>query len=750
MKLLSPFEQSSADQSRSGDAHARIAWAKKSVGRSIRSTRLFLRKNLWAWPIVAVIGISVVGLSIHSAIESTMRNNLQSQLETLLDVEVAMLRTWFEVQQANVEAEANSTEVRDYVEQLIQAVDPTNPMPPQLESQAIHRELARQLGPTMSAQGYVGYFVADKSRTILSASNEAIIGHREIRSFEEILKVAFEGRSTVSPPFPSVSSVKSSTGQYQTNLPTMYVVAPIRDVNFQVIAVLALQIRPEDEFTGILQRGRIGESGETYAVDRDARMVSNSRFDADLMLLGLIPQEDDTNSMLTIQVRNPGGNMLEGFRPTILRNKMPPTTMAASVIAGNDDFNVDGYNDYRGVPVVGAWKWLEDYKLGVTTEIDYAEAFRPLAILQWAFWGLIALLVASSIAIFAFTIRVARLQREVQKAAIEAKSVGQYQLLEKLGKGAMGVVYKGQHAMLRRQTAIKMLDVDKINDASIARFEREVQITCQLNNPNTIAIYDYGRTPEGVFYYAMEYLDGIDLEALVDKAGAQHESRVIHLLLQICGSLFEAHSLGLVHRDIKPANIMLNRRGGLPDVIKVLDFGLVKALDEKKQAGMTAANSLTGTPLYISPEGVNTPALVDARSDIYAVGATGYFLLTGRPPFLSDNLVELLRMHSMESPLPPSQRLGRPVSEELEAAIMACLEKNPANRPQTARDLAALLSQSSASGKWRVEDGDAWWGRYDRGQLNAGSRDTKGSVASDAYSERQQLTESEQTMISNQ
>lgn len=750
MKLWSAFKRSSADQSRSGDAGARMTWAKTSVGRSIRSTRLFLKKNLWAWPIIAVIGLSIVGFSIHSAIESTMRNNLQSQLQTLLDVEVAMLRTWFEVQQANAEAEANSTEVREHVKQLLEARDPLNPMPQQLSSLSIHRELAKQLGPTMSTHRYVGYFVVDKSRMILSSSNATIIGQREIPSYEKMLEVALEGRSTVSPPFPSVSPLKSSTGQYRTNLPTMYVVAPVRDENFQVIAALALQIRPEEEFTEILQLGRIGESGETYAVDRDARMVSNSRFDADLMLLGLIPQEDDAKSLLTIQVRNPGGNMLEGFRPKVLRNEMPPTRMAASVIAGNDGLDVDGYNDYRGVPVVGVWTWLDDYNLGVTTEIDHAEAFRPLTILQWAFWGLFALLVASSIAIFIFTIVVARLQREAQKAAIEAKNVGQYQLLEKLGQGAMGVVYKGQHAMLRRQTAIKMLDVDKINDASIARFEREVQITCQLNNPNTIAIYDYGRTPEGVFYYAMEYLDGINLQALVDKAGPQPESRVIHLLLQICGSLFEAHSLGLVHRDIKPANIMLNRRGGLPDVIKVLDFGLVKALDEKKQAGMTAANSLTGTPLYLSPEGINTPALVDARSDIYAVGATGYFLLTGRPPFVSDNLVELLRMHSMESPLPPSQRLGRPVSEELEAAIMACLEKNPANRPQTARDLAGLLSQSPACGKWRVGDGDTWWGRYDRGQLSADTSATKGSVASESRSEQQQFTESEQTMISNQ
>src|SRR5262245_9431061 len=188
----------------------------------------------------------------------------------------------------------------------------------------------------------------------------------------------------------------------------------------------------------------------------------------------------------------------------------------------------------------------------------------------------------------------------------------------------MGVGYKGHHAMLRRPTAIKMLNVDKVNDASIARFEREVQTTCKLNNPNTIAIYDYGRTPEGIFYYAMEYLDGLDLQELVDRHGPLSEGRVIHILNGVCASLAEAHSLGLVHRDIKPANVMLKRRGGGADVVKVLDFGLVKAIDESKIT--LQSGTIAGTPLYMSPEAIQAPNHVDSRSDIYSIGALGYFL----------------------------------------------------------------------------------------------------------------------------
>jgi len=231
-----------------------------------------------------------------------------------------------------------------------------------------------------------------------------------------------------------------------------------------------------------------------------------------------------------------------------------------------------------------------------------------------------------------------------------------------------------------------------------------------------VAIYDYGRTPEGVFYYAMEFLDGITLQALVERYGPQPEGRVIKILSQICGSLFEAHSQGLVHRDIKPANIMLNRRGGEADVVKVLDFGLVKAVDEHQRSGLTGANTMTGTPLYMSPEAIQTPNLVDARSDIYAVGAVGYFLLTGRPVFEADSLVLLCQRHVSETPTSPSLRRGQPVSEELESALMACLEKNRARRPQTARDLAQMIARSPAAGSWTLDDADAWWGRHERGQ----------------------------------
>jgi serine/threonine protein kinase len=262
------------------------------------------------------------------------------------------------------------------------------------------------------------------------------------------------------------------------------------------------------------------------------------------------------------------------------------------------------------------------------------------------------------------------------------------------------------------------LNIDVMNDAAIARFEHEVQITSQLNHPNTIAIYDYGRTPEGVFYYAMEFLDGIDLQELVAQYGPQPEARVIQIMLQICGSLYEAHAQGLVHRDIKPANVMINRRGGQPDVVKVLDFGLVKQVDATSKD-----NSLAGTPLYMSPEAIQSPSLVDACSDLYALGAVGYFLITGKSVFDATNVVELLQKHVTESPQPPSQRMSISITQEFEDVLLSCLEKSRSRRPQTARDLAQMLIRCQTAGKWTVLEAEAWWANHDRRyrSVNGGS-----------------------------
>ncbi len=690
----------------------RMTWAHTSVGRTVTRAGVFMRRQLWIWPIIAFVLLSSVGFWVHSAIEATIRENVASDLSTLLAVETAMLDKWFQEQISDATAAANNRQVRLSAEQLLGTAEAiTGQSQPDVE--AARRQLELALGPVLGSPEFVGYFLADRSQTIVSSSHPVLVGQKGIRRYESFLERALEGEAVVSVPFPSVVMLKNPAGEMQTGEPTMFVAAPVRDSDFNVIGALALQMCPEDEFTEILQLGRLGRSGETYAFDRHGTMVSNSRFDHDLILLGILPDNEHARSILNVQVRDPLGDMTQGYRPKIRRAQMPLTRMAAAAVKGRPGVDIDGYRDYRGVMVVGAWKWMPQHDIGVTTEIDAAEAFRPLLILQRTFGLLYALLIAAAVIIFVFTLRVSRLQRKAREAALEAKQLGQYELEEKIGEGAMGVVYRGRHAMLRRPTAIKMLDPKRVNDESIRRFEREVTITCRLDHPSTIAIYDFGRTPEGNFYYAMEYLNGIDLQTLVERYGPQPAGRVIYLMLQVCGSLYEAHSEGLVHRDIKPANIMVNRRGGEPDVVKVLDFGLVKSVQDEGDRG---ERGLTGTPLYMSPEAIQTPMSVDGRSDLYAVGAVAYFLLTGRPVFEASSLDELCQKQVDQTPVKPSRRIKSRLSKELEYAVLACLEKTRAKRPQTARDLAQLLKKCPEADEWTLDDADAWWYRHEHGE----------------------------------
>jgi serine/threonine-protein kinase len=327
-----------------------------------------------------------------------------------------------------------------------------------------------------------------------------------------------------------------------------------------------------------------------------------------------------------------------------------------------------------------------------------AEVIARVLATSMAVWWILTTILATAISSVIYGLR-----RDVR----EARKLGQYTLEEKLGEGGMGVVYRASHAMLRRPTAVKLLPPEKAGARSIARFEREVQLTAALTHPNTVTVFDFGRTPEGVFYYAMELLDGASLDVLVNLEGAQPPERVLHVLDGVAGALAEAHEIGLIHRDIKPANIILCRQGGHDDVPKVVDFGLVKDLSGR-EASLTATSALAGTPLYMSPEAIAEGG-IDARGDLYALGAVGYYILTGTHVFTGRSALEVCAHHLHTQPEPPSARLGRAVPRDLEKLILDCLEKDPSRRPQSAAALQRRVRECRDYGAWDRERARAWW-----------------------------------------
>jgi serine/threonine-protein kinase len=305
----------------------------------------------------------------------------------------------------------------------------------------------------------------------------------------------------------------------------------------------------------------------------------------------------------------------------------------------------------------------------------------------------------------------------------EAQRMGSYQLVELLGHGGMGEVWRARHRLLARGAAIKLVRPELLgaHDAAEARlvlrrFEREAQATAALSSPHTIDLFDYGMTDEGTFYYVMELLIGRDAESLVREFGPLPADRVVFLLRQICHSLADAHARSLVHRDVKPANIYLCRMGLDYDFVKVLDFGLVKSsardqLDNTATA-LTMEHSTTGTPAYMAPEIILGEVQVDRRADVYAIGCVAYYLLTGQLVFEADTTMKMLLQHVNAPVIPPSERSELPIPPELDALVLACLEKNPDKRPQDAEVLLRLVSNLRTASTWTNQLAKVWWEQH--------------------------------------
>ena len=296
-----------------------------------------------------------------------------------------------------------------------------------------------------------------------------------------------------------------------------------------------------------------------------------------------------------------------------------------------------------------------------------------------------------------------------------ARELGSYRLESRIGEGGMGEVWKASHRLLARPAAIKLIRSSVTGGAADDmrhRFEREAQVIAQLRSPHTVTLFDFGISDEGTFYYVMELLDGVDTDALIKRFGPQPAERVVHILRQICHSLSEAESHGLVHRDIKPANIFLSRYGEDLDFVKVLDFGLAKFVDDSSsetQAALTIRNVIQGTPAFISPEQALGGGEVDARADIYSTGCVAYWLLTGQLVFTADTTMKTLVAHAHATPEPPSAKTKIPLSAELDALVLSCLAKDPTQRPQTARDLLRQLDAIRLPEPWTDARAREWW-----------------------------------------
>jgi serine/threonine protein kinase len=716
-------------------------------------------KNIWLVPLLLALLVASVGWWADRQLHQTINRELRADLSATLDANVTALEIWMTNQKRLAASLADEPRLKAVALKLLD--QPSDTFTNRTALNELSRELitGERLQERVRALGYGMVHLVNTNLTVISdagrrrsrqgnkvpeelqpkyselfSTGEAIIitpfklkppqlpprgGNRPNRTNNEARppRELFEprpglGTNHPAPPFAGPPPGDAPSAPPTRDLTVMQVAAPVKDAAGETRGALALIINPDAEFTRILSVARSGDSGETFAFDAAGTLISESRFDDELKRVGLLADETNAVSALTLSLRDPGGDLTQGFIANT-NTTQPLIAMVERAIEGEPGVEIEPFRDYRGVNVVGAWRWLPKYGFGVGTKIDAREAFESLRVVRRVFLILFLLLILAALVVLVFTYRQVIWRRRLTEAELKARQLGQYKLIEKIGEGGMGIVYRAHHSLLRRETALKLLPPEKADAASLERFEREVQLTCRLTHPNTIQVYDYGHTPDGIFYYAMEYLDGLNLHELVHRYGAQPEARVAHILKHICESLAEAHALGLIHRDVKPANIFISDRGGVPDSVKVLDFGLVKhiasAPDAVQRIEVAGEDGIVGTPNFIAPEAIRDPNQCDARSDIYSVGVLGYFLLTGREIFDGATIAELCRKHLDENPVPPRQRLGKPIDPQFESLLLQCLEKDPAKRPASARKLAEQLAACDLTRHWTTEQRTAWW-----------------------------------------
>lgn len=676
----------------------------------------------WRNAATMLTGALLIGLGYwaYNGVHASIAETRVTSLEALLGTVVKGLDVWVGEHRTEADRLARDPIVVERASKL--AGEARDQGAPQGRCTAEAEDLGAILQSSLVTQGVVAFRILDRNGVVLASKDPVRCGQR-IRSgaFRQRLDAAIDGAPQFVRPYPDPElSVKGSS---DARRPVAWFLAPIRGAKGPAYAALAVGVAADRELATVFSAARPGNTAEAYAFSDDGLMLTPSRFTEELIAAEVLPESASANTALVVPVRDPGGDLLKGHTPALEAAARPLTQAAALAVAARGKtiesewhgVITSPYRGYRGNDVIGVWRWLPSYDMGVIAEIATTEAFATLRYFWISFTVIGGFIVLSLVAALMSATSLSRLQRQFGRL----QRVGAYTLEKQISEGGMATIWLARHALLKRPTAIKVLKRHVATDEFVHRFEREVQIASQLLHPNTVRVYDFGRTREGQPYYVMEYLDGVTLAELVAHSGPVPAGRVIHILRQVGAALREAHEHGMIHRDVKPENVMLCRRGE-DDVVKLLDFGLVKNLERAQTRDITKQLKILGTPRYMAPERILNPADVDARSDIYAVGAVGYFLLTGKPIFEGDDNLEISNQ-VLHTPAPRASANGAAgIPESLDSLIAACLEKERARRPQSMEQVINALDRLSSRLAWTQVDAAGWWASYRANRKPAG------------------------------
>ena len=679
------------------------------------------RRGMMLITLVLVTSVMCVGaVWLRQLTEQAADKMVGDSLAGVISTKRNLVEIWLEGAQFHARSWAASDQIRNVVLRIVDEAEgrsaeelANSPLQDELEQSL--KALVRPTQLNENDEDDIRFAVWNRERTLVAdwSRNPEFFGTSDSDSGAKALARVFRGNNAVYIP----STEAYSTDYTFKRTPEISITVPVYRDDGTVGAALLVGGMFQENFEAALRRGYYGDSAETYAVNEQGTLVSDVRFTNQLKRIGLVG-DDAESASLALRIANPKQNLIdEAERFEKQPDGWPLSKAAQQVVAQESGLSLTPYRDYRGVPVVGAWVWLDDYEFGLISEIDVVEAYAVLSNVQLANRVALSLLGLSILGTIIAGVREWRVQ---QQKGLETR-IGAYTLYEKIGEGGMGEVFRAEHDLLLRPAAVKILKKEvSVSPEMTARFEREVRLASKLESPHTIEIYDFGRISDNDdaserFYCAMALLNGLTLRQLVRHAGPLPPARVAYLMIQVCRSLGEAHDLGLVHRDIKPANIMVGERGGVPDHVVVLDFGLAKeqAAPRKSEANVTKTSMLMGTPEFIAPERIRHPNLVDPRSDLYSLGVVMYLLLTGQSVFETTSELDTLEKTLYADPPPPSSNaLQAGISLAFDEIVLSCLQKESSERPATATELLDQLDILEFEEPWTERDARQWWDAY--------------------------------------
>lgn len=623
------------------------------------------------------------------------------RLQEALDSRIAAIRTWADRKKDLARSVLRDPAVVSNVAALAEEAEGADDVEHALRTSASYGLLARRLAHLPDGLGEEGYCVFNAAGRVLCSDSEGAVGRPLAQGVAACLRGLALGEWTVSRPFPDRQLGMNLNAEVPH--PVMFAGGPICSSKGSAIAFGVFFFSPRHEFFNLL-----APSGTTEFLTFDERslLLNNLKESGEIRKLGLLPGPPDDQTALRLYLRDPGRELKIGSRLEACADQWSPTRMCLSAILGLRGSDSSGYRNFAGRPVVGTWAWLPDQEMGVGAEEELEALLAPLQPLRSGFLFLLSFPVVL-LGVLSFSFGRGRLHQ----SADGERRFGFYTLDRPIGQGGMADVFLATHTILNRTAALKILRDPRPSEATVARFKREARMASRLAHPNSIQIFDYGETSDGRLYYAMEYVEGLNLAQMVTLEGPLSVGRALYLLKQVSGALEEAHALGLLHRDLKPSNIMVGRRGGLGDVVKILDFGIASSVSGRPE-DVTCSKNLIGTPAYIAPERIHRPDQLDFRSDIYSFGAVAFHMLTGRSIFEGPGPAELIYQVLISKRPSPSQLRGEPLPDALEGLILDCLAIEPELRPSSMREISEELKTIEFQEPWSQDEARGWWGTH--------------------------------------